>query len=216
MRSWSFPAVCLCFLGLCLGATVSVSTLTLARQAERQGNLATRKPQHDHKATAHSGVHADTWTFSQGVNSRDAWREGMPMESLRRRALPHSAPPLGKHRKAMNTAPGIDSALKEVDKRQQRQRSPKGKMGVSVREENATWREEVGPMQMTAPDEHLPMERRHVVRAYAGVQSGDDLRISVGPELILKNESHEIPHAAGDERQPDSALGLGMQFQYDF
>ena len=57
------------------------------------------------------------------------------------------------------------------------------------------------------------MQSRHVVRAYADVDAGDDLSIRVGPELILKDEQRERANA---NKQPESALGLGMQFKLDF
>jgi hypothetical protein len=57
------------------------------------------------------------------------------------------------------------------------------------------------------------MQSRHVVRAYADVDAGDDLNVSVGPELILKDEQRERTAA---NKQPDSALGMGMQFKLGF
>ncbi len=39
------------------------------------------------------------------------------------------------------------------------------------------------------------------------------LSIRVGPELILKDEQRERANA---NKQPESALGLGMQFKLDF
>ena len=151
------------------------------------------------------GKHDSGWEFRQGVNSRDAWNEAMPMESLQRRAVEHSR----KHEnnKGMNTTSGIDSALKEAEKR------GTGSMGISIKQEASSWHEDVGP-ESAAPDENLPMESRHVVQAYAGMKTDDDLSIKVGPELILKDDKRENPHA--DNRQPDSSLGVGMQFKLDF
>jgi len=45
------------------------------------------------------------------------------------------------------------------------------------------------------------------------VDAGDDLNVSVGPELILKDEQRE---RAAANKQPDSALGMGMQFKLGF
>lgn len=80
-------------------------------------------------------------------------------------------------------------------------------------DESSSWREST-PAQNTAPDENLPMESRHVVRAYADMAPSEDLSIGVGPELILKNEQRERPGSAS--HQPESQLGLGMQFKLDF
>ena len=162
------------------------------------------KPRQGHEARSRRGVHADSWAFSRGPSSRDEWRDGMPMETLQRRAVEGA---VGKG-KGMNTASGINSALDATDKR----KHAGGDVGVSIREEASSWREGHGPG--VVPDENLPMESRHVVGAYAGVKTEDDLSVKVGPELILKNEQRENPHA--DNRQPDSSLGVGMQFKLDF
>ena len=156
------------------------------------------------------GLHADgqssAWTFSQGESSRDVWREAMPMETLRRRAV---KPQDRRTTRAVNTKPAIDSALRAIKKR----RETKGDVGFSIKQESSSWREDA-LSQDKAPDEKLPMESRNVVGAYAGVITDDDLSIKVGPELILKDDTRENPHA--DNRQPESSLGLGMQFKLDF
>lgn len=153
------------------------------------------------------GVHANSWAFSRGDDSRAAWRNGMPMETLQRRAVENSYSEA--NNKSVNTASGINSALDVADKRNQ----AVGDI-ISVRQETSSWHKDVGPQPDAPPDENLSMERRHVVGAYADVQTDDDLSIKVGPELILKNEEREIPYA--DDRQPKSSLGVGMQFKLDF
>lgn len=129
------------------------------------------------------------------------------METLQRRAVENSYSEA--NNKSVNTASGINSALDVADKRNQ----AVGDI-ISVRQETSSWHKDVGPQPDAPPDENLSMERRHVVGAYADVQTDDDLSIKVGPELILKNEEREIPYA--DDRQPKSSLGVGMQFKLDF
>lgn len=148
-------------------------------------------------------LHGSVWAFGQS-GDRDAalWREGMPAQNLRARAVG------GK--KAMNTAPGIDNALNVAN---ENEKKPRGGLGISVENEISTWRERL-PAEGARPDECLPLEKRHVVRAFADVEAADDLSISVGPELIIRDEQNR-EHSAGNS-QPDSALGLGMQFKLDF
>ena len=90
---------------------------------------------------------------------------------------------------------------------------PKGSLGLSMKDSTTTWN--VTPMRESMrPDEILVRDRQHVVRAFADVEPVDDLSIRVGPELILKDEQHAAESAGSS--QPDSALGLGMQFKLDF
>ena len=146
-------------------------------------------------------VHARAWTFREG-SSLDAWQaQGTPADNRHSRAV---APAGGK---AVDTAKGIDSALNAASGAHKN----KSALALSVEDESSSWREP-GPGCIT-PDENLSMESRHVVRAYADTTVGDDLSIGLGPELILRNEQRERPSS---NKQPDSALGLGMQFKLDF
>ena len=129
----------------------------------------------------------------------------MPVRSLHDRAVSKA----GVKKKAMNTAPGIDNALNEAAGSKKK----KSGLALSVENETSTWRERL-PTETARPDEILPLESRHVVRAFADLETGEDLSISVGPELILKDEQNR-DHSANNS-QPDSALGLGMQFKLDF
>ena len=150
------------------------------------------------------GVHASEWVFNEGKRSSDAWRNGVPANTLQKKAVGEQA----EKNKSVNTESGINSALNAAgeDRRQ------KGGMGVSVGQQSSSWREAT-PAAHEAPDENLPMESRHVVRAYADMATSDDMSISVGPELTLKNEQRE---RATSNKQPDSTLGMGMQFKVDF
>lgn len=151
-------------------------------------------------------LHGNAWAFGQS-DDRDAaiWRQGTPVRSLHDRAVSKA----GVKKKAMNTAPGIDNALNEAAGSKKK----KSGLALSVENETSTWRERL-PTETARPDEILPLESRHVVRAFADVEAGEDLSISVGPELILKDEQNR-DHSASNS-QPDSALGLGMQFKLDF
>ena len=103
---------------------------------------------------------------------------------------------------SINTASGINSALKSANSKNER----KNGLALSVGQEESGWRKK-SQLEPEAADENVPMQSRHVVRAYADVDAGDDLNVSVGPELILKDEQRE---RAAANKQPDSALGMGM------
>lgn len=156
--------------------------------------------QKDNSAT---GLHAPAWAFGGGEQSRDAWREGTSSSELKKRAVGDDAPA----EKSVNTTASINSALKGSIAKEEH----KNGVAVSVGQEDSAWRKK-GQHEIEA-DESIPMQSRHVVRAYADVDAGDDVSIRVGPELILKDEQRERNNA---NKQPESALGLGMQFKLDF
>lgn len=169
-----------------------------ASAAGKRDKAAARKTQ---------ALHGSAWAFGQSEDRNSAiWRQGTPAQNLHKRAVSGT----GGGKKAMNTAPGIDNALNAASGSKKK---PKNGLGLSVENETSAWRERL-PAEGARPDESLPLESRHVVRAFADVEAGDDLSISVGPELILKDEQNR-DHSASNS-QPDSALGLGMQFKLDF
>lgn len=154
-----------------------------------------------------NGLHARQWTFSEG-SSRDAWQnQGMPVDNLQGRAVGSPVPKDIAPDKAVNTSKGIDSALSQAEK-SHKKKSP---LALSVDDESSSWRE-TGTSELS-PDENLNMESRHVVRAYADTAVSEELNIGLGPELILRNEQRERP---SNNKQPDSVLGMGMQFKLDF
>lgn len=151
------------------------------------------------------GLHARSWAFGQSSDRNAAiWREGVPSEDLHGRAVSGAL-----EKKAVNTAKGIGSALSGSTQAKKK----KNPLGISMESEISTWREPL-PADGARPDEVLPLESRHVVRAYADVEAGDDLSISVGPELILRDE--QTRERNSNANQPESVLGMGMQFKMDF
>ena len=156
------------------------------------------------KDTTGAGIHAPTWAFGNSTHSREAWRQGASTSDLQKRAVGEEA----SKDNSVNTASGINSALNSADAKTAR----KNGLAVSVRQDDSEWRKK-SQMEPETADENVPMQSRHVVRAYADVDAGDDLNIRVGPELILKDEQRE---RAGANKQPESALGMGMQFKLGF
>ena len=151
-----------------------------------------------------AGIHAPTWAFDGGAHSREAWRGGASTSDLQKRAVGEEV--AKEH--SVNTASGINSALNTANAKADR----KNGLAVSVGQDDSAWRKK-GQMEPEAADENIPMQSRHVVRAFADVDAGDDLNVRVGPELILKDEQRE---RAGANKQPESALGMGMQFKLGF
>ncbi|MGE4311884.1 hypothetical protein [Desulfovibrio sp.] len=153
-----------------------------------------------------NSLHARDWTFSEG-SSRDAWQiQGMPTNNLQGRAVGSPVPKDITPGQVVNTSKGIDSALSQAEKSKK-----KGALALSVDDESSPWRESATSDK--TPDENLSMESRHVVRAYADTEVSEDMNIGLGPELILRNEHRERP---SNNKQPDSVLGMGMQFKLDF
>lgn len=150
-------------------------------------------------------VHARPWAFGQSESRKDAiWQKGVSGKTVSGRKNPRQE----KKGASANTEGGIDSALSEAEKE-----NVKGSLGMSLDDQSTSWK--VSPEQKKFhPDESMFRDRKHVARVFADVKAGDDLNISVGPELILKDEQHG--EEAASENQPDSALGLGMKFEYGF
>lgn len=156
------------------------------------------------KEKSSKGIHAPAWAFGSASQSREALREGVSTSDLQKRAVGDEAA----KDNSINTASGINSALKSANAKNER----KNGLALSVGQEESGWRKK-SQLEPEAADENVPMQSRHVVRAYADVDAGDDLNVSVGPELILKDEQRE---RAAANKQPDSALGMGMQFKLGF
>ena len=151
-----------------------------------------------------ASIHAPAWAFDGGTHSREAWRDGASTSDLQKRAVGEEAA----KDNSVNTASGINSALNSADAKTAR----KNGLAVSVGQDDSEWRKK-SQIEPETVDENVPMQSRHVVRADADVDAGDDLNIRVGPELILKDEQRE---RAGANKQPESALGMGMQFKLGF
>ncbi|MBD5417962.1 MAG: hypothetical protein HDR50_10005 [Desulfovibrio sp.] len=157
-------------------------------------------------------------TAAKGSKSAPAGTSGAAKAAAQKSAAKKSAAGHG----AMDTESGIDRALaaaqaiadaEAAEAAKGQHAKPKGSLGMSMKNSTTTWN--VTPMrEAMRPDEVLVRDRHHVLRAFADVEPTEDLSIRVGPELILKDEQHGAESAGSS--QPDSALGLGMQFKLDF
>lgn len=154
-------------------------------------------------AIAEDRTSNDSWSFGQSVERGEAiWKKGVGASEIKQKALPE------KDKGAVDTRGGIDRAVNDAIKK-----GPRSSIGLSVNNEEGRWKS--APSHNSPHiDEDLGRDRKRVFRAYADVQGGDDWNIKIGPELILKDEQYGESTASSSE--PDSALGLGMKFQYDF
>lgn len=167
--------------------------------------VAMARPSSGKDSRNRQGLHGRSWAFGHSSDRNAAiWREGVPSEDLHGRAVSGSL-----EKKAVNTAKSISSALSGSAQGKKK----KNPLGISVESEVSTWREPL-PTDGVRPDEVLPLESRHVVRAYADLETDGDVSISVGPELILRDE--QTRERNSNTNQPDSVLGMGMQFKMDF
>lgn len=155
------------------------------------------------KAGKSEALHGQPWAFGYSESRKDAiWNKGMEGKHVAGKKK-SATPPASD---AANTATGINRSLSEAERM-------KSVLGVDLGHEASSWK--VAPEDKKLhPDENMYRQRQHVVRAFADVKAGEDLNISVGPELILKDEQHGEETA--NESQPDSALGVGMRFKFDF
>ncbi len=143
-------------------------------------------------------LHGQAWAFGVSQSRNDAlWHKGIDAGNMSKKAVPPK-------RKSVDTSGGIKRALNKAEK-------TRGKLGLSMKNRSSSWK--VDPNAVRA-DEFRPRDRQHVVRAYAGVKAGKNLDINIGPELILRDE--RAGEESAHEKQPDSSLGLGMAFKYDF
>lgn len=145
-------------------------------------------------------LHGSAWAFGQsGEREAAIWKNGVSASTIQKKTIK-------KDSQVTDTTGGINRAIEKAEK-------PKGHVGLTVRDQTGAWK--VNPAEKGSQvDESMFRDRTHVVRAFADVKPADDLSISVGPELILKDENRSDETA--NESQPDKSLGFGMRFKYDF
>ena len=163
------------------------------------------------KAAAGNSKGGQAWSFGTSRDRNDAlWHDGVETDSLRKRAL-------GRDR---GNSSSIEHALREADRqakaesRKAKEAEKKSRLGMNIRRDDSVWRAEL-PSSEARPDELRPLERRHVVRAYADFMDSDDASLTIGPELMLKDEHNEWGKKSRPEEN-DPSVGLGMQFSLDF
>lgn len=151
----------------------------------------------DNVTNSDEGMHGEPWAFGRSPDREEPiWVKGRTGKSL-----------LSKKKQAAG------QQGTENNENQDAKGRIKSSLGLSVKEESGTWK--VTPYQKNVrPDENRVRENKHILGAYAGLEAGDDFNIKVGPELIIRDETHGDESAYSE--QPDSAFGLGMKFKYDF
>lgn len=152
-----------------------------------------------------SSLHGNSWSFGQSVDrNNQLWEKGIDGAQINKNQKKNKSA----NKDAADTTASINQALNQAQNMR-----VKGKVGLSLERNSTEWT--IAPEQKAArADENISRDRHHILRPFVGVQSGDDFSINFGPEIILKDEEHSAESASSD--QPDSALGLGMKFKYDF
>lgn len=151
-----------------------------------------------------ASLHGNAWIFGESRDRHDRlWKNGVSGATLSKRRNTQA-----RANGSADTTASIDQALRQAERMR-----PKGNVGLSLEEESSTWA--VAPeLKGSRVDEEKSRDKRHILRAYAGVESGGDFQINIGPELIFKDDEHAAEAAMTD--QPDSSFGLGMKFKLDF
>lgn len=185
---------------------------TIVASGEAHAAQARRKrPQKRQNKKETPSLHGESWAFGQSAAREDAlWKKGVEGTTLHHRATggKQSAPALG------NTA-SIEASLKREAERRKKdeERRRRGGLGMSLDTDDSVWRPQT-PTAPGKPDETLSIgSSRHTLRAFGGVRS-DDLSISVGPEITVKDRENGNHFAHSEE--PDSSVGMGMRFSLDF
>lgn len=162
--------------GLALSA-LTVSLAPLPVLAVEKGKAVQAPAARPLRATARAGrpgvsAPPTTGTMPCGMT---AWRR----TPWRKRAL-------GRDR---GNSSSIEHALREADrqakaesrkaKEAEREAEEKSRLGMNIRRDDSVWRAEL-PSSEARPDELRPLERRHVVRAYADFMDSDDASLTIG------------------------------------
>lgn len=136
------------------------------------------------------------WTFGQSTGRNAAlWKKGVTAQDVKNRA----------------TSSHENKNKKPAESAKEEKHGFKG--GLSVESQKRTW-DTTPDKTRVRPDEMRYREGRHVFRAFTDVAPSDDLDINIGPELILKDE--QTTSQLSNSTQPDTVLGMGMNFKLDF
>lgn len=151
----------------------------------------------DNAARGKDALHASPWAFGQSSDRNDAiWKKGRTGKEIYRDN------PQGK----IAISDGRQAAREAARKNRR-------SLGLTMKDQSGTWK--VAPERKDLrPDERRLRDNRHIVSAYADLEASDDFSIRVGPELILRDDTKGDETARAD--QPETVLGLGMNFKYDF
>lgn len=137
------------------------------------------------------------WTFGQSAGRNAAlWKKGITAQDVKKKA----------------TRLDGDSKTKNSSRRAQEEKSGFNG-GLSVETQKRAW--DITPDKTRVrPDEMRYREGRHVFRAFTDVAPSKELDINIGPELIVKDE--QTASQLSNSTQPDTVLGMGMNFKLDF
>ncbi|MBQ7739264.1 MAG: hypothetical protein IJT59_06395 [Desulfovibrionaceae bacterium] len=84
---------------------------------------------------------------------------------------------------------------------------------ISYQKGTSSWSS--NPSRTKDSDESLALQGEHHIKAFTKLDSSDNFDISAGPELIVK-ERKQNTALNNTKTQPESELGVGMHFLYNF
>lgn len=152
---------------------------------------------------------ADTW-FEQEATRKSqgqVWDKGVSAQSLARKRAPQAESFRG-----VNTQQAIDTVLQDISAYERKPREDSvnyGGLKPHVTTESIAWRNPITEPVRVGQEKILA--KRNVVGAYADVEAGKDVKVRVGPELVLEGEK-----TAKYQQQEGSGLGMGMRFEWGF
>ena len=118
----------------------------------------------------------------------------------------------------MNTKGGIERSLRTVSTYRRtlestRAPSNKSPFSAGMRTEEHTWHEHHGePVRV---DQKMTLGERKIVGAYAEVLDGDDVRVTLGPEVTLTKPG-VVDSVMDPNAYNPNAVGMGMKFEWGF
>ncbi|MBO4368637.1 MAG: hypothetical protein J5803_00845 [Desulfovibrio sp.] len=108
----------------------------------------------------------------------------------------------------------LGTTHKKPKEKHDTQEQAKTDISIQYNRNSHSWRENPNHTSHPITDENVGLQGEHRIQALTKLDHSDDVDISAGPELIIKDDKHNASFKTGD--QPDSELGIGMHFKYDF
>ena len=177
---------CFAILTICLA-------LVLTQESVLSGATSEKRHQQGSRPTS-----APSWFSDQAIRRHKSQRSVILGSQMQQNAI------LSTHSR---------QKTKETPKKEERSSSP-GELQFSYDNEKRNWSARPLNQGPSGSDEGLGLHEEHRLRAFTRLDDDQDLDISAGPELILKDQKHSS--TVNSSKQPDSELGVGMRFTYGF
>ncbi|MCR4666343.1 MAG: hypothetical protein K5657_03510 [Desulfovibrio sp.] len=99
---------------------------------------------------------------------------------------------------------------------QERSQSANNKPSYVLQYDNKSseWRTAPQKQQGSNADENLILHGEHRIKAMKNLDDSESFDVNAGPEVIIKDDKQNKKVTTSD--QPDSEIGIGLQFNYRF